>query len=73
MNLKLQTLTLFSIFSRRYRKKLEEKFIETNELLGRGKIITAYENNDVGYIKNSKKKISINRETNEKPSSRLLF
>lgn len=32
-------------------KKIRRKFIETNELLGRGKVITAYENNDVGYIK----------------------
>ncbi|RPG87081.1 MAG: hypothetical protein CBD69_003845 [Crocinitomicaceae bacterium TMED209] len=41
---------IFPFFLGDIEKKIRRKFIETNELLGRGKIITAYENNDIGYI-----------------------
>ena len=33
-------------------KKIRRKFLEKNELLGRGKVITAFENGEVNYIKN---------------------
>ena len=41
---------VFPFFLGDIEKKIRRKFIETNELLGRGKVIAAYENNDIEYI-----------------------
>ena len=42
--------TILPFFLGDLEKKIRRKFIETNELLGRGKVITAYENNNIDYI-----------------------
>ncbi|PPR15606.1 MAG: hypothetical protein CFH33_01335 [Alphaproteobacteria bacterium MarineAlpha9_Bin3] len=55
-------------------KKFRRKFIDTNELLGRGKTLSAYENNDIQFINKivTKKLISINRKL-KKTNSDIYF
>ena len=55
-------------------KKFRRKFIDTNELLGRGKTLSAYENNDIQFINKivTKKLISINRKL-KKTNSNIYF
>jgi len=44
--------TIFPSFLGDIEKRIRRNFIETNELLGRGKIITAYDESKDGYIEN---------------------
>ena len=55
-------------------KKFRRKFIDTNELLGRGKTLRAYENNDIQFINKivTKKLRSINRKL-KKTDSNIYF
>ena len=38
-------------FLENYERRFRRKYIETNELLGRGNVLTAYEEKDTAYIK----------------------
>jgi len=55
-------------------KKFRRKFIDTDELLGRGKTLRAYEKNDIQFINNIvvKKLISINKKL-KKTDSNIYF
>jgi len=55
-------------------KKFRRKFIDTNELLGRGKTLSAYENNNIQFINKivTKKLRSINRKL-KKTDSNIYF
>ena len=46
----------------RYEYKLRRSFFETDELLGRGRVLTAFSNNNIAYLINIAKKKNKNDE-----------